>query len=160
MDVLDAAVAEILEIVGQLVADLLVDDLRDTDPVGLGHGFEARRDVDPVAIDVLGLGDHVAEIDADAEDDALLLGDIGVAAVHAALHRDGAQHRLDDAGEFDQHTIAGEFDDPPVMLVDLGVDELAAMRLEAFVGALLVCPHQARIAHHIGSEDRSKAAAS
>src|SRR6516162_1838145 len=44
------------------------------------------------------------------------------------------------------------------MLADLRVDELAAMRLEAFVRPLLVCPHQTRVARHIGGEDRGKTA--
>jgi hypothetical protein len=35
-------------------------------------------------------------------------------------------------------------------LADLRVDELAAMRLEAFVRAFLVLTHQARITRHIG----------
>jgi hypothetical protein len=43
------------------------------------------------------------------------------------------------------------------MLADLRVDELAAMRLETFVRAFLIRAHQARIARHIGGEDRSKA---
>ena len=44
------------------------------------------------------------------------------------------------------------------MLADLRVDELAAMRLEAFVRAFLVRAHQARIARHIGGEDRGETA--
>jgi hypothetical protein len=42
------------------------------------------------------------------------------------------------------------------MLADLRVDELAAMRLEALVGAFLVSPHQPRIARYIGGEDRGE----
>jgi len=36
------------------------------------------------------------------------------------------------------------------MLADLRVDELAAMRLEAFVRAFLVCAHKPRVPRHIG----------
>ena len=79
-------------------------------------------------------------------------------SAHPALHLDRAQHRVDDAREFRQHAVAGVFDDPAVMLLDLRLDQLAAMRLEAFVRALLVRPHQARIADHIGGEDRGKTA--
>ena len=46
------------------------------------------------------------------------------------------------------------------MLADLRLDELAAMRPEAFVGAFLVTTHQARIARHIGCEDCGKTAGS
>ena len=42
------------------------------------------------------------------------------------------------------------------MLPDLRIEHFAQMRLEAFVGAFLVGAHQARIAHHIGGEDRGQ----
>ena len=49
------------------------------------------------------------------------------------------------------------------MRLSLKVDILVAphlvqMRLEAFVGAFLIGTHQARIAHHIGGEDRGETA--
>jgi hypothetical protein len=44
------------------------------------------------------------------------------------------------------------------MLLDLRIDQLPKMRLEAFVSPFLVHPHQARIARHIGSKDRGKTA--
>jgi hypothetical protein len=41
----------------------------------LGELLEARRDVHTVAVKVaIGLADHVAEVDADPEADALILG--------------------------------------------------------------------------------------
>ena len=44
------------------------------------------------------------------------------------------------------------------MIRNLRIDQLAQMRPEAFVRALLSGFHQTRIAHHIGGEDRSEAA--
>jgi hypothetical protein len=44
------------------------------------------------------------------------------------------------------------------MIADLRVDELAAMRLEAFVRAFLVCAHQTRVARHVGGQDRGETA--
>jgi hypothetical protein len=44
------------------------------------------------------------------------------------------------------------------VLLDLWVDELAAMRLEAFERAFLVRSHQPRVARHIGGEDRGETA--
>jgi hypothetical protein len=46
--------------------------------------------------------------------------------------------------------VAGRLDDAAGMLADLRVDELAAMRLEAFVRAFLVCAHKPRVPRHIG----------
>ena len=44
------------------------------------------------------------------------------------------------------------------MLLDLWIDELTEMRLEALVRPLLIRPHQARVSRHIGGEDCSEAA--
>ena len=94
-------------------------------PPGSAKAFEPRRDIDAVAEDVAVLDDDVAEIDADAELDALLRGDTGIALGHPALHRDGAAHRIDDAGEFDQQAVAGGLDDAAAVLGDVRVDQLA-----------------------------------
>jgi hypothetical protein len=115
-------------------------------------------DVDAVAINVAAVGDHVAEIDPDPEPDPAVLGYPGLAVDHCPLQFHGTAHRVDDAREFRQHAIASILDDAAGMLADLRVEELAAMRLEALVRALLVRAHQPRIARHIGSEDRGKTA--
>jgi hypothetical protein len=70
----------------------------------------------------------------------------------------GAAHRVDDAGEFRQYAVAGGLDDAAVMLADLRIDELDEMSFDAFVRAFLIRAHQARIAHHIGGEDRGETA--
>ena len=128
-------------------------------PPGSARPFEPRRDVDALAQNVaVRLGDHVAEIDADAKPDAPVGIEIGVAVEHAALHLGGTAHRIDDAGEFRQQPIAGGLDDTALMLTDFRVDQLAAMRLEAIEGALLVHPDEARIPRHIGGQDRGKSA--
>ena len=85
-------------------------------------------------------------------------GSIGLAVDHPALHLGGAAHRVDDAGEFRQHAVAGVLDDAAPVLLDLRIDQLPEMRLEALVRAFLVRAHQARIARHIGGEDRGETA--
>jgi hypothetical protein len=114
--------------------------------------------LDPVAKDVAVLGDHVAEIDADPKPDAPFVLQLGLAVEHAALDLGGAAHGIDNARKFGQQPVAGGFDDAAVVLSDLRVDQLPAVRLEAFERALLIRPHQARIACHIGGEDRSETA--
>jgi hypothetical protein len=53
---------------------------------------------------------------------------------------------------------AGGLNDAPAMLPDLRVDELAAMRFEAFERPFLVDSHQSRVARHIGCENRGETA--
>ena len=127
-------------------------------PPGSDKRFQARRDIDAVAEDVVVLDDDVAEIDPDPEPDPAVLGHTGLAIDHRPLQLGGAADRVDDAREFHQHPVAGGLDDAAGMLADLRVDELAAMRLEAFVRAFLVRAHQARVARHIGGEDRGETA--
>ena len=154
-DILDAQLAEVFKRVGELIADLLVNRLREADAVWFGERLEARRDIDAIAINVLGLGDNVAEVDADPKPDALVVSYPNVPEVHAALYLDSAQHGFYDAGEFHQHAVAGVFDDAAVVLADFWIDQFAAVRLATFMRPLLIRTHHARIADHIGGKDCS-----
>jgi len=87
---------------------------------------------------------------------AALLREIQIAVGHRALNFARTTHRIDDAGEFCQHAVAGGLDDAAVMLADLRIHQLDEVRLQAFVRAFLIGAHQARIAHLIGGEDRSE----
>ena len=55
--------------------------------------LQPRGDIHALAVDVVALDDHVAQVDADAQDDALALGFAFVARGHAALALGGAFHR-------------------------------------------------------------------
>src|SRR5262249_54209297 len=126
---------------------------RDVDRAWLGDVLQTRGHVHPIAVDVAVLHDHVAEIDSDAEFDPPLAGDIGVAINHAVLHFDRAAHRLDRAGELDQYAIARRLHDAPLVLGDLGVDQLAPMRPEPLQRALFVDADQTRVTRDIGGEN-------
>jgi hypothetical protein len=119
---------------------------RHADAAGLGEGFEPRRDVDPVAT----VTDDVAEIDADAELQPPLRLDVGVALGHPALHLDSKAHRVDDAGELDQHAVAGGLDDAAAVRGDLGVAQFGPDPFEGGERALLISSHQPRVAGDIG----------
>jgi len=127
--------------------------MRDADAAGFGQRFEAGGDIDAIAENVALVGDDVAEIDADAEADAPVLCDLRLAVEHHPLDFDRAAHRVDDAGEFDQHAVAGGLDDAPSVLADFRIDQLAPVRLEAGERALLVGAHQPGIAGDVGGED-------
>ena len=130
----------------------------DADAARLGQRLQPRGDIDAVAVDVVAIGDHVAEVDADAEGDALVLGDVGIAVGHRPLYLDRAAHRIHHAGKFHQHPVTGGLNDASVMFLDLGIDKLSTMRLETFERSFLVYSHQARVTRHISCEDRGKMA--
>jgi hypothetical protein len=127
-------------------------------PPGSARASSRAANVDAVAIDVVAIDDYVAEVDPDPENDALVLGVIAIAVDHCPLDFDGAAHGIDYALEFHQHAVAGGLDDAAAVLRDLRIDELAAMRFEAFERAFFVGSHQPRVARHIGGEDRGKTA--
>src|SRR6266566_574038 len=68
------------------------------------------------------------------------------------------RRRRSSARSKSRSAVACGLDDPAVMLADLRIDQFDEMRLEAFVRALLISTHQARIPHHISGEDRGETA--
>src|SRR4030095_1024855 len=106
------------------VADIVANRLRHGDAPGLGDTFQPGGDIDPVAANTVVVDDHVAKVDADAKFDPPILHHGRVADRHVALDFHGAFDCVHDAGKFDQHAVAGQLDDPPLMLGDGRVDQL------------------------------------
>ena len=128
-DVLQFLIAKIADRQFEPRLDLPVHLLGKADRAGFGDAFQSRGDVDPIAHQVaIALLDDVAEVNADPEDDAAILGHAGVTLDHGVLNFDGAAHGIDDAAELDDRAVAGALDDPPVMYGDTRIDEIAAQR--------------------------------
>jgi hypothetical protein len=104
------------------------------------------------------LSNHVAEVDPDAEPDALLIGHLGLAVDHPALDLQSASHGVHHTGKFGQQPVAGVLYGTAPVFPDLRLDQLPEMRFQAFVRPLLIRAHQARVAGHVGGEDRGEAA--
>src|SRR5437870_617111 len=79
-------------------------------------------DAEPIAIEVVALDDHITEIDPDAQFDAVVGSDEGVPFGDCLLNLDRTAHRIDDAGKFHQHAVAGGLDDPAMVLDDFRID--------------------------------------
>jgi hypothetical protein len=123
--IFDRLVAQILEAEIELVANLVAHDPADADAARIGQGFEACGEVDAVAVNVALVDDNIAEIDADAEFNRRLSGNVGAALCHVALHLDRTANRIDDTGEFNQCAIAGGFDEAAAVLSNFWVDQFA-----------------------------------
>ncbi len=122
----------------------------------LANPFEPRGDIDAIAHQIaVGLLDHVAEMDADAELDAAIFRHSGAAFGHAGLHLDRAAHGVDHAAKFDQEPIAGALDDTPAMGGYCWIDEITAQPPEPRQGALLVGAGEPAVADDVGDQDRS-----
>jgi hypothetical protein len=92
-------------------------------------------------------------MNADPEDDAAILGDAGVALDHGVLDFDRAAHRVDDAAEFDDGSVAGALDDAPVVHGDGGVEQVAAQRAKPRECAILVHAGEFRESDDVSGED-------
>jgi len=133
--------------------DLIVHDARDADPAGHSDPLEPRGDVDAVAVNVAVLDDHITRVDANAVLNSLVLGRSMVLYRHPLLHSEGAGDRFDNAREFDEDSVAGRFDEAPLVLGDLRVDQIAAQRPEARKGAGLVPFHQTAVSGDIACQN-------
>ena len=154
-DVLELGRAEIGDREIEPPLDLPIGVLGQTDRAGLGDAFQSRGDIDAVAHQVaVALLDDVAEMNADAELDAALGRQAGVALDQALLHFDGAAHGVDHAAELDENAVAGALDDAPMVRVDGGIDQIAAQPPEPRQGAILVRAGEPAVADHIRDQNR------
>jgi hypothetical protein len=151
-DVFHPLLAGIGEAGIELTLDVLVHRARDRDAAGLGQLLQARRDIDPVTVEIVLLDHHIAEVDPDSERDPPIVGNADVAADHRLLDVNGAGERVDHARELRQHAVAHQLDHAPAIGRHPGVDQLAAERLEGAERARLIGLHQPRVADYIGSQ--------
>ena len=100
-----------LEAERELLLDLARNLAGNTDSPRIGELLKARGDVDALAVPVRALDDHLAQIDADAHVDPVVLGEAGVPLRHPALDVDGAFDRVDDARKFGQNPVTHQLED-------------------------------------------------
>src|SRR5262245_24975076 len=101
-NVLELLLANILEGDFETSMDILLHAARNANPARFGQSLKPCRDVHAVAPYVGAVNDDVARVDAHAELDPLLLGQIDVTLIHRALDFDGPAHRRNHAGKFYQ----------------------------------------------------------
>jgi hypothetical protein len=89
-------------------------------------------------------------MDADAELDAPVGRDLGVALGHCPLDFNGKIHCIDNAAELDDCPVAGALDDPAVMHRDGRINEVASERPQPRQNPVLVGSGQPRIADDVG----------
>ena len=156
-DVLEVLLPQVDEGCVHLVAHLPIRVFRQANPARLANAFEPRGDVDSVAHQIaVGLLHDIAEVNADAIFDALLVRRVGVALDHAALHFHGAAHGLNHAAKLDNRPVAGPLDHPPVVNCDRRAEKVGAQRPESGERALLVDSHQPAVAYEVSDQNRCK----
>ena len=153
-NVLHVLFAAILEPHGrELVLHLLVHRGRHADSARLRQRLQAGGDVHPVTVDVSGLHDHVAEVEADPEGQPQVGRHGAIARSHATLDMNRARDRIDRTGELDEDAVSGRLDDPAGVLGHRGIDQLAPMRRQRRQRAVFVRAHEPAEARDVSHQD-------
>jgi len=130
-DVLEVLRAEILENEIVFVDDSIMEDLRHIDTARPGQRLYPRCDVDTVTKDVALLGDDIAEIDTDPHRDALFVRQILVHLRDHVAQRGRAARGAYGVLELGEHQLRGLFEDIPIKLEDLRLDDFGQKCPEA-----------------------------
>ena len=128
----------------------------DADPAGLGDVFQPCSDVDAISEDITLFDHDVADVDAHANFDALVCRHLRIALRHAALLLDGAAHGIHRAGELDQNSVSGAFDNAASVSRDIRFQKFTAVGVEPGEGAFLIGAHQPTVASNIPRKDGRK----
>src|SRR4051794_40619136 len=110
-----ASARQIDEVGRDLVLDLTICRVRDTDPAGLGDAFETSSDVHPIAEDIIAFNKYVSEINAYAESHLPILWHMPVPLCQQLLNSESALHPGDNRGKLHQHAIASGLNDAPTL---------------------------------------------
>jgi hypothetical protein len=114
-DVFHPLLAQILEGKAAHLADVVTHAARNANTAGIGQRFEASGNIDTVAEYIVILDHEFADIDADAEFQAMLGRLVLVLNSNSVLHLHGAIGRIDYTLELRQHDIAGSTSDAATM---------------------------------------------
>ena len=102
---------EIFECEIELLVDLLVDGFGNADATRRGDRLQSRRDVHAIAVDVVVLHDHIAEMDADPGLDSLARYPRHVDSGLRLLNLLCTSHGVDHTVELAEHGVARRVDD-------------------------------------------------
>ena len=110
-------------------------------PTRLRDPFEPRCDIDPVTKDIVLFDDYIADVNADAELDPLVLRHIDILFGHAALNFDGAAYGIHDAPELNEGAVPCILDDTSVMISDFGIEKRLSESFKLRQRAFFVDPY-------------------
>ena len=102
---------------------MVPDSPRDADAANGTRRLQSCRDVRTVTVQVGTLGDHVADVDPDAEPNAPVRRLVAIIDWHLLLHLHRATDGPVDGIERDQQRIAAGLHHAPAMLADRRIDQ-------------------------------------
>ena len=130
---------------------------RDQNAAGWAELLQTGRHVDAVAQEIIALDHHVAQVDADAQDDPAL-GGICLLTVSNRLDCRGAGHRADDGPELGDEAVAHQLHHAAAVLGQKRLQHRLPQALQGRERPSLVGLDKARVADHVGGHDRCQSA--
>ena len=118
--------------------------------------MQSGGDVDTIAVNIIVLDDHIAQVDADAYLHATVRGHPNVTHCDVTLCGNRTAHRVNDARELHQYPVTHQFDDTAAVLSNSGCEQLLAQRLDREKRAGFVHAHEPRVTYHVGNEYSSE----
>jgi hypothetical protein len=108
-------------------------------------------------MNVTALDDHVSQVDTDTEAEFRSVLYAGFMRRDVSLPSDRTSDGVNDAGEFNQKSVAHELYNAAMVSIDQGLEDLLAQHGESVERSGIVTRHQSRVPNHIGSQYRGKA---
>jgi hypothetical protein len=149
-DVLQFEWAERLKRDVELVADVIADRLRDADAGRRTLSLEPRCHIHDVAVDVSSIGDHIADVDADANADGPIRGLVAIIGGDLLLHLRGTAYRTVNAVEHDEEGGTSRINNLAAMLVDRRIDQSPTEGPESFERAYIIQSNQTAVTDYVG----------
>src|SRR5262249_43444737 len=118
----------------------------------LGDAFEPGGDIHAVAQYVVVFDQHVAEVDADAEQHLTIPRHLRVPLRHEPLNDQGALDGRNDGRELQKYAVAGSLDDPAAV-ARYGWIDGGAVLAENSCRTHLIIAHEPAEASHVSGQD-------
>lgn len=149
-DILHPMIAQIFEGQGQLVLCLVEDILGNANTAGICETFKAGGDVYTFTKDIAALDDDVADVDAYAKPDLLILRHLHISVCHTTLNGGSALQGVQHTGELDDSAVSLQPDDAAVVFSDFRGDKLFEVSAERRMSSRLISLHEAAVADNVG----------
>src|SRR6516162_10229768 len=114
--------------------------------------FQSRCYVHSIAVEIISLDDHIAEMQTDTKYNPLCFGPFRVHFVHGLLELNRCRQRVACAGKFCERPITHQLDQPAPVSRKRWFEAAPSMLTQSRQRSALVAPHQAGVANDIGCE--------
>src|SRR6516162_3824080 len=118
-----------------------------------GFCFQSRCYVHSIAVEIVSLDDHIAEMQTDTKYNPLCSGASPVRFVHGLLELNRCRQRVACASKFYERPITHQLDQPASVARKRWFEAASSMLTQSRQCSALVAPHQAGVANNIGCEN-------